>query len=422
MQRSPSILPLLVLAVAANAAASSDDWLATPTRAYAAMPPTAVTDGKVSRVSWSPDGEHLLVVERPITTSREQLLRFDGSTPGLGGLELLGWDRKFHQVKRLWSADDRTATIEAIDWLKGTASALITVRWVVRDGPQSAQRPLYGLLAMDTGSGKFRWVAGMEQLVSRPHVAPSPTRPVAAVVFADNPEVAEAQPQSLVFSLSADGNDTSNGVLKVITAAVEAEVITLSRIVMESQPLMGNNFWTLDAGGNVVHAIKTPKELNLPLVWNADGSAWFLIDTDPTTKKPVLARLTDQGMLEPTSEQQFVAKETERELDVESTSATAKHGKTTVNHENLWLVSSKPVEHGEMLLTPNGEWPELSPTNSGVFYVDGGVAKVMELIPLTARQQKSALTEPKTASAVNFTGTFRVLLDAAGRQKSTPPE
>src|SRR5208283_4719998 len=98
------------------------------------------------------------------------------------------------------------------------------------------------------------------------------------------------------------------------------------------------------------------------------------------TKRSVLASLTDQGSLVPTDEQEFVAAPTVGDLEVTTVSAAAQLGKTTSNYVNLWLHSKSPSDHGEMLLTPNGAWPELSPTDGAVFYIDGGVAKVQELI------------------------------------------
>jgi hypothetical protein len=165
-----------------------------------------------------------------------------------------------------------------------------------------------------------------------------------------------------------------------------------------------NNFWTLDAAGNVTHAIKIEKPIQLPLKWNIDGSAWFLVATDPRTKKSVLAHLTDQGNLDPTAEEAFTTKAVESDLEVSAVAAQAKHGKEQVEYQSLWLHSRTAVDHGEMLLAADGAWPALSPTGGGVFYIDSGVAKVRELIPLTAEQQRAAHEQPKTVELASSLG------------------
>ena len=133
-------------------------------------------------------------------------MRFDGRPPSLGSLQLLGGDRRFHQIKNLWSTDDGTATGDGIAWLKGTSVALITVRWVVRDGPQGAQHPMYGVLDLDAATGTFHFVPGMEQLVGKPSITPSPTRPIAAAVYSDNPDAGSGR------TLNLNGGDASSKV------------------------------------------------------------------------------------------------------------------------------------------------------------------------------------------------------------------
>ena len=406
----PKIAPLILFASSCSAYAEpgQTEWVATPNRAYAAMPPTSLTDGKVGDVSWSPDGAHLLVAERPITTSREQTLRFDGSTPTYGSLELLGWDRRFHQIRHLWSTEDTSATIDNVAWFKGTSVALITVRWVVRDGPQAAQHPLYGVLNMDVATGKYRWVPGMEQLVARPSIYSSPTQPIAAATYSDNPEVEDNSSIVREFEELAKALIQVEVKLNVADSGGDGKAISVGNgnvFMVVSQGPLANNFLTIDAGGSIVHAIKVQKPMRLQLVWNTDGNAWFLVNPDPQTKKSGLAHLTDDGNLVQTTEQEFVAKKVVSDLAVTPASATAKRGKAEVNYTNIWLHSQTAVEHGEMLLCADGEWPELSPTCGGVFYIEGGVAKVREFIPLTADQRRMANEAAELAELANFAGT-----------------
>jgi len=417
----------LIVAVAFVGTAFADSgqtsWIATPNRAYAAMPATSLADGRIGQVSWSPDGEHLLVAERPVTTSRDELLRFEGRPPSLGSLQLLGWERRFHQVKTLWSTDDATATIDNVAWLRGTSVALVTVRWVVRDGPQGAQHPLYGVLDLDAASGKYRWIPGIEQLVARPFISPSPTRPIAAATFSDNPETSE----TLNYWLDAE-NAIVRAMDKLVfevTLDQATDEVRASRLVERAfwdgqTARRADNFWTLDAAGSITHAVRLEKSIQLPLVWNADGSAWYLVDTDPKTKKRILAHLTDQGNLIPTAEQAFVPKEITGDLEVAAISGETKHRKSQVGYQSLWLHSRTAIEHGEILLSVDGEWPELSPTGGGVFYIDGGVAKVRELIPLSADQQRAAREAPKTAELI--TGETRIHLSFVSGGASRPPQ
>ncbi|MHB8636481.1 MAG: hypothetical protein ACYC96_08410 [Fimbriimonadaceae bacterium] len=407
---------------------NQSDWIATPNGAYVAMPANSVTDGKVSQVSWSPDGEHLLVAERPVTTSRDQLLSFNGSAPSFGPLQVLGWDRRLHQTRALWSTDDATATIDNIAWVHGTSAALITVRWVVRGGPQNAQHPLWGVLALDAATGKYSWVSGMEQLVARPLIVPSPMRPIAVAAFSDNPEADDDASPSAVFtafSQAADAPDRPQLHVKISGStsgnSVSNEITSLLANVFAtvSQTLSSDNFWTLDAGGNLIHTVKVAKPIRLRLAWNQNGSAWFLVDTDSKSKRQILERLTDLGRLEPTNEQEFVERPTVPDLHASLVPETAKAGKSTVNFTSVWL-RSQVTEHGEMLLAADGSRPELSPTSGGVFYIEGGVGKVRELIPLSAGQREAARKAPVVAET-QTTRTVQVMLNLYGPPPSERP-
>lgn len=404
----PRPFAILVLAAAANLVAASDPgstpWLQTASHAYVAMPANAITDGQVRNVSWSPDGEHIIVASRPITTSREAVLRFDGHGPYYGSLQLMAWDRRFHQIRTLWSTDDQSATIEDIAWLASTSSALITVRWVVKEGTQGVQHAFYGVLAIDAASGKYRWAPGMEHLPNRPFISASPTRPIAAAVYSDIPSPAPAVTPPPTTLQDSKAFIIAESITALAVTSSDGKSIRVQFNPTGESPINGNNFETLDSTGSSIHTIHTDKAINKPLVWNTDGSAWFLIDTADGNRQQALAKLTDAGMLQPTTESQYVPKATESDLTISQVTSSVKQGKTDLKFSSVWLVGRPAAaSHGECLLAADGTWPELSPTDGAVFYIEGGVAKVQELIRLSDAQRKAAETapEPQLSAAIS---------------------
>ncbi len=110
--------------------------------------------------------------------------------------------------------------------------------------------------------------------------------------------------------------------------------------------------------------------------------------------------------MEKTDEIEFTPPTKTPTLAVETKAGTAELGKSKVNFSSLWLKSFEPSEHSEFILTPNGDWPELSPTEGAVFYIDGGVAKVRSLIALSKDQMKrvqDAAKERVSAVTLQYT-------------------
>src|SRR5579872_6556289 len=110
------ILSFLLAVGVAAADQGGPDWVTTADGAVVSMPPVAITDGSIGHVSWSPDGENLLVTERPNIVTQEQVV-LSGIGSVLGPVRIIAWDRRFQRVRTLWTANDADTTVENITWL-----------------------------------------------------------------------------------------------------------------------------------------------------------------------------------------------------------------------------------------------------------------------------------------------------------------
>ncbi len=138
----------------------------------------------------------------------------------------------------------------------------------------------------------------MEHLVSQPHFNPSPTRSLVAAVSVMIPRTslggllnssskpAELSRQDRPYSYSVSEVFKIQGAVNDLTKALTNTYITLV-----DPPVKANNYWTLDGNGGVKSSIKLDHTLDLPLIWNQDGSAWYLQQMDQSTGKQGLFQL-----------------------------------------------------------------------------------------------------------------------------------
>ncbi len=185
-------LPLLFSFAAINATASRIEWVQTPKHAFVLMPPTLVTDGVVQRAEWSPDGAQLLIVTTPKVETNLPLFLSDTpflKPPTPGNVTILGWDRNHQEVKKLWTTDDPGIVVCDVNWLKGSSTVFVTMGELTTVKDKTAAT--FGLVAIDTQTGKFSWVSGMEHLTLPPKIYPSPTRSEALAIVDLTPEPTE---------------------------------------------------------------------------------------------------------------------------------------------------------------------------------------------------------------------------------------
>jgi hypothetical protein len=366
----------LIALASASCAAFSDvvDWIAGAKHTYVVLPPQSVTDGTVQSATYSSDGAYLLVAERPIIPDQNLALdigQADQAGSRAGSLTLLVWDRLHRQIKAEWTGDDPSERIDDVQWIHGTPTALVVMHSVVPTGPVNKPTNKWAVMALDVATGHFEWITGLESLAVEPHVNASPAKAVAVVSFnssTDSPQANRSvklhRDLSQQISITLDGSGGGS----------------FSFVPVER----ANEFFDLDSSGRVVRHVQVQPPLDSGVVWNAAGSEW-LIKVEASKSNPNgLARLDDQGTLQPVADSAYKGASITSELTISSERQIAKHGKTEIPYKNLWLVGAGAPDHAELLLAPNAGQAVISPTLDSVCYVDGGVAKMRLIFALPA--------------------------------------
>lgn len=355
----------LTAVVVASGNSRIPDWIETPKSTFLVLPPTLITDGNVEKAEWATDGKYLLVAERERSHTLDSLLpSFDESgmpkplpkTP----LDLLIWDRKSDQVRKVWSTDEKDVWIGAICWLHDSPEVLIALQTVSSAGNESYLRS--GLLAINAGTGETHWVAGCDNLADRPDIEPSPSMPKAVI-----------------------GVSTYIG--GPPTAGVNAPATALSSEF---------KYVAIDANGRVTQT--APASFAGHIEWSPDGREWYY--WTPTGRRDRrYYRLLSNGQSEALESEPavYVAKETNPDLWVATQPTFVRKRTAKKSLFNLWLSSPVSTHHPDAFLTPDGKLAKLSPRDDGVFYVDGGIAKVRVLAKLSDEQRKALVSAVKSA-------------------------
>lgn len=390
MKKLPLCLSIAFLTTAL--ATARVDWLTSGDHGYAVLPPQSITDGAVSAVAWASNGEYLMVAERPIVPNPALLgesIAKGGSSTESSRLSLLVWGRSERNVRSLWGTDDPTARVEEIVWLHGAPIALVRLRW--SEKTDKGANTVFGVLVIDAASGQYSWPQGLERLTERPVISASPLQSLAVVSFMEE----TGQPRQSQNTASTILKDL-NGVLQIeLQGGSASGILDGNTINFSFGSSEANRFLTIGARGGVVHNVAADPPIAMPIVWNTDGSAWFLKGRDPLSGKEGLNHLNDAGKLEPSGEPEYRATTPHEVLHVQRVQSELQHGKTHAPITSAWLTSPGATDHAELLLAADSHTAHLSPGSDAVVFDDGGVLRLRLIVPMSSQEVKEAQVAEK---------------------------
>src|SRR2546423_6075959 len=135
---------------------SKDMFLLTDKEAVGVLPPELAASGGVEWAKWSFDGRYVLIHRNNVRFTPELLKRLLSRTLNTppGETTITVWDSKTHESRDVWKRPAGAASVERIEWLPGSPSALALVRTMgPPKTPTDPPRPPRGQLPVHAGTG-----------------------------------------------------------------------------------------------------------------------------------------------------------------------------------------------------------------------------------------------------------------------------
>lgn len=341
---------------------NKDSFLLTDKEAIGVMPPEVAVAGGVDMAMWSSDGKYVLARRTGIKMTQEVIKGLLARTLQRppGEVAITVWDAKTHESKDVWKAAMGAGSIERVNWLpqSSTALAIISVT-MPQKTPQEPIQRRRGILRINAETGTSKIVLDQPEDYNW-DLNISPIRPVAILKYS-KPE--------MVPTKTADGKEGMRVSVWNQSVSIVREGGTISQpIPLPENVVVQNVAWTA-TGDPILEGIDWPRPPG----------------TKPTVKYLSLDVRT--GTIKPTqtppSALVFKPQGMDGPLHLKRGTTVVKEADSSRTLSTLWLETLTESTQPRALVALDATAGVISPAGDAVLYQSSGTAYVAPLIRMS---------------------------------------